>query len=87
VSLYGTRAHTIVSGARAMADLGTVFGGDLTEAEVRYLMQEEWAATAEDILWRRTKLGLRLTDAEAGGLAARLAGAGEAAPAIRLGAA
>jgi len=58
---YGTRAQGIVSGARSMADLGRLFGADLTEAEVRYLMAEEWAETADDVLWRRTKLGLRFT--------------------------
>ncbi|HET7716754.1 MAG TPA: glycerol-3-phosphate dehydrogenase [Bauldia sp.] len=61
VLTYGTRAQTIVSRARSMADLGRNFGADLTEAEVRYLLMEEWAETADDILWRRTKLGLRLT--------------------------
>lgn len=70
---YGTRAQTIVTGARSMADLGRLFGADLTEAEVRYLMAEEWAETAEDILWRRTKLGLLMTAAEATHLAAWLA--------------
>ena len=44
-----------------MADLGELFGYDLTEAEVRYGMAREWAITADDMLWRRTKLGLRLT--------------------------
>jgi glycerol-3-phosphate dehydrogenase len=61
---YGTRAQGIVSGARSMADLGRLFGADLTEAEVRYLMAEEWAETADDILWRRTKLGLHFTAEE-----------------------
>ena len=41
------------------------FGADLTEREVRYLMQHEWARTAEDVLWRRSKLGLRVSAAEA----------------------
>ena len=82
---YGTRAQGIVSGARSMADLGRLFGADLTEAEVRYLMAEEWAETADDILWRRTKLGLRLTADEVAGLddwlrdaRATAAGAGQA---------
>jgi glycerol-3-phosphate dehydrogenase len=43
-----------------MSDLGRMFGGDLTEAEVNYLMDQEWAVAAEDVLWRRTKLGLKL---------------------------
>ncbi len=59
VVAYGTRAMRILDGARAAADLGRVFGADLTEAEVTYLMREEWARTAEDVLWRRSKLGLR----------------------------
>jgi glycerol-3-phosphate dehydrogenase len=47
-----------------MADLGQSFGATLTESEVRYLMSSEWACTAEDIVWRRSKLGLRLSAAE-----------------------
>ena len=46
------------------ADLGQAFGATLTEREVRYLMTNEWAMTAEDIVWRRSKLGLRLSDDE-----------------------
>jgi glycerol-3-phosphate dehydrogenase len=60
VRLYGTRAGTILGKATSMADLGTVFGGDLTAAEVHYLMVAEWAREPEDVLWRRTKLGLKL---------------------------
>ena len=56
---YGTRARVILNGARGAHDLGRCFGGDLTEAEIRYLIAEEWAETAADILWRRSKLGLR----------------------------
>jgi glycerol-3-phosphate dehydrogenase len=44
-----------------MADLGQAFGATLTESEVRYLMSTEWARTAEDVVWRRSKLGLRLS--------------------------
>jgi glycerol-3-phosphate dehydrogenase len=44
-----------------MADLGQAFGATLTESEVRYLMSMEWARTAEDVVWRRSKLGLRLS--------------------------
>ncbi len=62
---YGTDAACVLAGARAEADLGRAFGATLTEAEVRWLMRHEWALTAEDVLWRRTKLGLRLTAAEA----------------------
>ncbi|MDR6955271.1 glycerol-3-phosphate dehydrogenase [Ancylobacter sp. 3268] len=61
VIAYGTRALRLLDGARSQADLGRVFGADLTEAEVRYLMREEWARSADDVLWRRSKLGLRLS--------------------------
>jgi glycerol-3-phosphate dehydrogenase len=56
VRTYGTRARQILSAG----ELGTIIAGDLTEGEVRYLVEHEWAQTAEDILFRRTKLGLRL---------------------------
>lgn len=64
VVAYGTRALRLLDGARSAADLGQVFGADLTEAEVLYLMREEWARTAEDVLWRRSKLGLRFSAAQ-----------------------
>ncbi len=64
VRAYGTRAQTLLRNATALADLGRPFGATLTEAEVRYLIDHEWARTAEDILWRRSKLGLHLTAAE-----------------------
>ena len=66
--LYGTRARRLLEGVNAAADLGIHFGADLYEAEVRYLMREEWAASAADILWRRTKRGLRLTAEQAAAL-------------------
>lgn len=55
---YGTRTMRIINGASKMTDLGEEFGGGLTRREVDYLISEEWARSAEDILWRRTKLGL-----------------------------
>jgi glycerol-3-phosphate dehydrogenase len=58
---YGTRAEKLLGDASSAADLGQDFGATLTEAEVRYLMAQEWALTAEDIIWRRSKLGLRLS--------------------------
>jgi glycerol-3-phosphate dehydrogenase len=61
---YGTRANKILGAAKSIADLGISFGATLTESEVRYLMANEWARTAEDIVWRRSKLGLRLSAAE-----------------------
>ena len=47
-----------------MADLGICYGADLTQAEVDYLCRVEFAETAEDIVWRRSKLGLRMTHAQ-----------------------
>jgi len=66
--LYGTRARTLLGLARSISDLGQNFGADLYEAEVRYLMAHEWAVTAEDVLWRRTKRGLRLGKDQAAAL-------------------
>jgi glycerol-3-phosphate dehydrogenase len=61
---YGTRIEIILGAASSMRDLGEHFGAGLTAAEVRYLAASEWAITAEDILWRRTKVGLHMTDAQ-----------------------
>jgi len=65
VRLYGTEAEQMLGDARSADDLGAHFGFNLTEAEVRWLMEKEWARTAEDVLWRRSKLGLRLSAEEA----------------------
>tara|TARA_R110002094_G_scaffold146465_3_gene135745 strand:+ start:3400 stop:4911 length:1512 start_codon:yes stop_codon:yes gene_type:complete len=62
--LYGSRIALIVGDATALEGLGRHFGGDLYEAEVNYLVANEWAQTAEDILWRRTKHRLHLTNEE-----------------------
>ncbi|UCI05561.1 glycerol-3-phosphate dehydrogenase [Mesorhizobium sp. B1-1-8] len=59
--LYGTRAQKLLGLAKSNADLGRNFGADLYEAEVRYLVENEWAVTAEDVLWRRTKRGLHFS--------------------------
>jgi glycerol-3-phosphate dehydrogenase len=67
---YGTRARRILVGVASGKDLGRRFGADLFEREVRYLMDQEWAETADDVLWRRTKLGLRVSAAEAAALEA-----------------
>ncbi len=64
VRAYGTRAGRILSSARSPDDLGPRLGADLTGAEVRYLMEHEWAQTEDDVLWRRGKLGLVLSRAE-----------------------
>jgi glycerol-3-phosphate dehydrogenase len=73
VRAYGTRVKSILEGATAPPDLGERFGADLTEAEVRYLMAKEWAQTADDVLWRRSKLGLHVSDAERASLDAFMA--------------
>lgn len=74
VHTYGTKTETILAGAAVTADLGRDFGAGLTEAEVAYLVREEWAKSAEDILWRRTKLGLRLSKETAQDIDAFIAG-------------
>ncbi len=61
IRAYGTEAATLLGPARSPADLGRDFGATLTEAEVRWLMQHEFARAAADVVWRRTKLGLRLS--------------------------
>jgi glycerol-3-phosphate dehydrogenase len=57
---YGTRLDRVLDGARGLADLGRHFGGDFYEKEAGYLTGQEWARSAADILWRRSKLGLHL---------------------------
>lgn len=60
---YGTRIDAILGGANGLEDLGEHMGGDLYEAELRYLVKHEFARDAEDVLWRRSKLGLHLDKA------------------------
>ena len=64
VRAYGRRLERILGEAQSFDDLGECFTGDLTAAEVRYLVENEWAQTAEDVLWRRSKLGLKATNLE-----------------------
>ena len=61
---YGLLAWEVLGQARSAADLGRSFGATLTEAEVRFLIEREWARSADDVLWRRSKLGLQLTPVE-----------------------
>ena len=61
IRAYGTEAPVILGAAKAETDLGRSFGAGLSEAEVRWLMRKEYARIAEDVVWRRSKLGLRLT--------------------------
>ncbi len=60
VRSYGTKVWDLLGDAKKSSDLGTVFGATLTECEVKYLMQNEWAMTAQDIVWRRSKLGIKM---------------------------
>lgn len=59
---YGTRIDRVLSDAQSLDELGTHLGGDLYEAELHYLVDCEYARSAEDVLWRRSKLGLHLSD-------------------------
>jgi len=61
IKAYGTEARVILDGVNTADELGRDFGASLTEAEVNWLMAKEYARTAEDIVWRRSKLGLRLS--------------------------
>ncbi|MGB0670171.1 MAG: glycerol-3-phosphate dehydrogenase C-terminal domain-containing protein, partial [Rhodospirillales bacterium] len=70
---YGTRTPQVLGDVRSPADLGQHFGADLYEREVRYLRDVEWAGDAGALLWRRSKLGLCLTDDQAGQLQTWLA--------------
>jgi len=70
---YGTRVYRLLSGARSLNELGEDLGGGMYGAEIEYLIGQEWARTAEDILWRRSKLGLHVSPETAQRLAERLA--------------
>lgn len=74
VRSYGTEAAEMLGDAKAPGDLGRRFGWNLTESEVQWLRAREWARSAEDILWRRSKLGLRFSAEEVADLQAWLDG-------------
>ncbi|WP_274533819.1 glycerol-3-phosphate dehydrogenase [Methylobacterium sp. Leaf399] len=76
---YGTRVDRLLGAAHSLADLGERFGDDLTAVEVDYLTIHEWARSADDILWRRSKLGLRIPPEGQARLAAYLKGRAAAA--------
>ena len=71
---YGSRIDAVLGKAKCAADLGADFGCGLSEREVRYLCDTEWACSADDILWRRTKLGLLFTQEQARRLQSWVAG-------------
>ncbi len=68
IRAYGTEAREMLGEAGRAADLGEAFGATLTAREVAWLMSREYARTAEDVIWRRSKLGLRMTPAEVSAL-------------------
>ncbi len=80
VAAYGTRLEVILGAARSRDDLGPRFGPDLTAAEARYLMTNEWARFPEDILWRRSKLGLSMSRESCEALARFMTTAAEPQP-------
>ncbi|GAB7265299.1 hypothetical protein DZS_22090 [Dickeya ananatis] len=61
---YGSQSEKILGNAQSLSDLGEHFGHNLYEAELRYLVEHEWVVTLEDAIWRRTKLGMWLDDAQ-----------------------
>lgn len=71
---YGTRISDVIGAAKRIDDLGQQFGAGLSAAEVNYLFAHEWAHAAEDVLWRRTKLGLHMTALEQDNFARYCAG-------------
>jgi glycerol-3-phosphate dehydrogenase len=77
VGAYGTRLAAVYGEAKSRAELGPAFGPELTGAEVRYLMAKEWARFPDDILWRRTKLGLTMPPPDRDALAAFMAAAAQ----------
>ena len=74
IRAYGTEAWVVLGGAETAADLGRVFGATLTEAELRWLMSHEYARSAADVVWRRSKLGLRLDARQIAAIDAFMAG-------------
>ncbi len=79
IRAYGTEAREILGHATSEADLGQSFGGTLTEAEISWLMTREYAREAADIVWRRSKLGLRMSADEIAALDRFMAARREAA--------
>lgn len=75
IRAYGRDAFVMLGDAASPEDLGRDFGATLTEREARWLMEREWARTGEDVAWRRSKIGLRLTADEIGALSAWMADA------------
>ena len=64
VRRHGSLTPKVIGHAQKLDDLGRHFGAGLTEREIAYMREEEWAVTADDVLWRRSKCGLHMTEAE-----------------------
>ncbi|TAH34696.1 MAG: glycerol-3-phosphate dehydrogenase [Planctomycetota bacterium] len=79
---HGTRARALLEGCGALEDLGRHYGGGLYERELRWFVAREWAQTADDVLWRRTKCGLLLDDGGRALVASALSALTEAAPGV-----
>jgi glycerol-3-phosphate dehydrogenase len=79
---YGSRVERVLGRAGSLADLGKEVAPGLHEAELHYLRDEEWATTADDVLWRRSKLGLHYSETERQQVAAWMDGAHSAASAM-----
>ncbi|WP_404361965.1 glycerol-3-phosphate dehydrogenase [Marinobacter sp.] len=79
VRTYGTRTRLLLENCKSMLDMGRHFGANLYASEIRYLVDHEWAIDAEDIIWRRTKLGLRLAADDIAGIQEYLEGLHQAA--------
>jgi glycerol-3-phosphate dehydrogenase len=74
IRAYGTDAARMLEGVRSLDDLGRDFGATLYEVEVQWLVEKEYARTAADVVWRRSKLGLRLTEGQVAALDSYMAG-------------
>ncbi|MDO9502223.1 glycerol-3-phosphate dehydrogenase [Falsiroseomonas sp.] len=72
VRAYGSEVPALLGEATSMVELGQDYGAGLTQREIDWLVREEWARTAEDVLWRRSRLGLHMTQAEREAVAAAI---------------
>ena len=81
VGAYGTRLEQVLGAAETAEDLGPRFG-PITAVEVLYLIKHEWARTADDVMWRRSKAGLRMTKDEKQSLERFMAGAASPSPLV-----
>ena len=69
---HGSKTADVLRDAKDPSDLGEDFGANLTEREVAYFVEHEWARTADDVLWRRTKAGLHMSETQRARVAQRM---------------